>query len=397
MMLNIPRTPMARRRRRLIAAALLASVVSGCASIARVNYTEEDARAALVGNYGGIRSEAAPLGDRFSDPVRLASRSSAQVNYLIISGGGSGGAFSVGALKAWSESGKRPSFDVVTGVSTGALIAPYAFLDPAYDDALVHLYTSGAAKWLVSAGRFLGDSVLSQEPLRNMIERYLTEDVRQKIAAEHRKGRRLFVQTTNLDSQRAVVWDMGAIANSGDAGALKLLQDVLIASASVPGAYPAVLIQAHSRTKAFNELHSDGAEASQFLGIPENVMVSAKGLARPTPRPINIYALINNDLEPEFSVTADNELAVMAEAYAVLVKSQTRSELLALYLYSRQSGLHFHFASIDRHFDYTIFDPFNTVYMRSVFDLGHSEMTAGTLWREKPIFPPPGSTTSAPG
>ena len=126
-------------------------------------------------------------------------------------------------------------------------------------------------------------------------------------------------------------------------------------------------------------------------------MVSAKGPARPTPRPINIYALINNDLEPEFSVTADNELAVMAEAYAVLVKSQTRSELLALYLYSHQSGLHFRFASIDRHFDYTILDPFNTAYMRSVFDLGHSEMAAGTLWREKPIFPPPESTTSAPG
>jgi hypothetical protein len=386
---------MARRRGRLIGAALAASVASGCAPISRVDYTEADARAALVGNYGGIRSEAAPLGDRFSDPVRLASRSNAQINYLIISGGGAGGAFSVGALKAWSESGKRPSFDVVTGVSTGALIAPYAFLGPAYDDALVHLYTSGGAKWLVAAGRFLNESVLSQEPLRNMIEQYVTEEVRQKIAAEHRKGRRLFVQTTNLDSQRAVVWDMGAIANSGDPGALKLLQDVLIASASVAGAYPAVLMQAHSETKAFNEMHSDGAEASQFLGIPENVMVSVKKSARPTPRPIKIYALINNDLEPEFSVTADNALAVMAEAYAVLVKSQTRSALLALYLYARQSGLHFRFASIDRHFDYTILDPFNTEYMRSVFDLGHSEMAAGTLWRDKPIFPPPELTTSA--
>ena len=162
------------------------------------------------------RSEAAPLGNRFSDPARLATRSNAQVNYLIISGGGAGGAFSVGALKAWSESGKRPSFDVVTGVSTGALIAPYAFLGPAYDDALVHLYTNGAAKWLVAAGRFLNESVLSQVPLRNVIEQYVTEEVRQKIAAEHRKGRRLFVQTTNLDSQRAVAWDMGAIADSSD-------------------------------------------------------------------------------------------------------------------------------------------------------------------------------------
>ncbi|RUU08340.1 alpha/beta hydrolase, partial [Mesorhizobium sp. M6A.T.Ca.TU.002.02.2.1] len=149
------------------------------------------------------------------------------LDVLMISGGGAGGAFSVGVLSAWNSAGTRPQFDVVTGVSTGALIAPFALLGPGYDDTLVHLFTSGVADDLF-ATKFpvglIGSSLLRSTPMRRMVEDFVTQAIVQQVAAQHRKGRRLLVLTTNLDTQRAVVWNMGAIANSGRPDALKLFQ-----------------------------------------------------------------------------------------------------------------------------------------------------------------------------
>ncbi|WP_245520171.1 patatin-like phospholipase family protein [Mesorhizobium sp. M00.F.Ca.ET.217.01.1.1] len=384
-------TPPANICTRLVCQILLAVLLIGCTSTQRVAYLADEANSAQVSGFHAIRTNLDARPDTMAKPPQRAHASSkAEMNYLVISGGGSGGAFSAGVLKAWSETGTRPRFDIVSGVSTGALIAPYAFLGSSYDDRLVDLYTSGVAKNLVDAKwlptGLLGTSLLKQGPLRKMVERYITEDVLKTVAVEYRKGRRLLVLTSNLDSQRAVIWDMGAIANSGKPDALRLFQDVLIASASIPGVYPAVLIRVHSGNHVFEEMHSDGGSGSQILAVPDGFMTSANP-AKPRPGVrLNMYVLVNNALMPEFENVKNNTLSVMARAYSIQVKSQTRSALLPSYMFAQRVGIRFHVASIDRQIDYSVLDPFNTEYMRSVFRLGYSETIAGKLWKDKPIF-----------
>ncbi|TKB32144.1 MAG: alpha/beta hydrolase, partial [Mesorhizobium sp.] len=158
------------------------------------------------------------------------------------------------------------------------------------------------------------------------------------------------------------IWNMGAVANSGRPGALKLFQDILIASASIPGVYPAVLIKADAGGEAFEEMHSDGGSASQILTIPEGwIANSDKGL-RPKNLKFNMYIIINNALMPEFTTTTNNTFAVMARANSTLVKAQTRSALLATYIYAQKNGIRFRVASIDKQLPYRMTDPFNTDY-----------------------------------
>lgn len=371
-------------------AILMLTLLAGCLAPDRISYGPKAAANANIEGFGDIRTYA-DVGRQLPDArAWLAVPRRKDVNYLVLSGGGAGGAFSVGALKAWSDRKERPKFDIVSGVSTGALIAPLAFLGPAYDETLVDLYTSGVAKELVDADflpkALLGPSLLKQEPLRRMVERHLTQDVLEEIAVEHRKGRRLLVLTSNLDSQRPVIWNMGAIADSGRADALKLFQDVIIASASIPGVFPAVLIKVKAGGQQFEEMHSDGGSSSQILTIPEGWMASPRQATWPKDLKLNMYVIVNNALMPEFSTTSNNTLAVMARASAALIKSQTRSALVATYVYAQKNGIRFHVASIDRQIPYKMTDPFNTNYMRAVYHLGYARMASGSLWKDEPLF-----------
>ena len=374
---------------RVIAIFLLA-FLAGCMAPDRIAYGPKAAATAGIEGFGDVRIYADTSRSLPETRAWLPIPRHKEVNYLVLSGGGAGGAFSVGALKAWSDSGQRPEFDIVSGVSTGALIAPYAFLGPAYDNILVDLYTSGVAKTLVDADflpqGLLGASLLKQKPLRTMVERYLTQEVLAKIAAEHRKGRRLLVLTSNLDSQRAVIWNMGAIADSGRPDALQLFRDIVIASASIPGLYPAVLLKAKSGDQSFEEMHSDGGAASQILTIPEGWMANSDKVEWPKGVKLNMYIIINNALMSEFSTTTNNTFTVMARANSSLIKAQTRSALVATYIYAQRSGIRFRVASIDTQLAYNMTDPFNTNYMRAVFNLGYAKMASGSLWKDRPSF-----------
>ncbi|MFB9948968.1 patatin-like phospholipase family protein [Rhizobium puerariae] len=369
---------------------LLLAFLAGCMAPDRIPYGSKAATAATIDGFDDIRIYADSNGTLPQARAWLPATKHKEINYLVLSGGGAGGAFSVGALKAWSDKGQRPEFDMVSGVSTGALMAPYAFLGPAYDGTLVDLYTSGIAQELVDVDflprGLLGASLLKQEPLRKLVERYLTHDILAKIAAEHRKGRRLLVLTSNLDSQRAVIWNMGAIAESNRPDALKLFQDIIIASASIPGLYPAVLIRARAGGQVFEEMHSDGGSASQILTIPEGWIADAEKGDWPEGPKFNMYILVNNALMPEFSTTTNNTFIVMARASSSLIKAQTRSALLATYAYAKKTGIRFRMASIDAQVSYDMTDPFNTNYMRAIYNLGYAKMASGTLWKDRPSF-----------
>ncbi|MCA1408897.1 patatin-like phospholipase family protein [Ensifer sp. IC3342] len=371
-------------------AILMLAFLAGCMAPDRIPYGTKAASSASVEGFGDIRMYADSSGSLPEGRAWLPVLRHKEINYLVLSGGGAGGAFSVGALKAWSDKGERPEFDMVSGVSTGALIAPYAFLGPAYDKALVDLYTSGVAQELVDVKflpkGLLGASLLKQEPLRKMVERYLTRETLARIAAEHRKGRRLLVLTSNLDSQRAVIWNMGAIADNQQPDALKLFQDIIIASASIPGLYPAVLIKATAGGRMFEEMHSDGGAASQILTIPEGWIANAEEGEWPRGPKFNMYILVNNALMPEFAMTTNNTFVVMARASSFLIKAQTRSALLATYAYAKKTGIRFRMASIDVQVAYDMTDPFNTNYMRAVYNLGYAKMASGGLWKDRPSF-----------
>jgi Patatin-like phospholipase len=377
--------------RTILALIPVAVVLSGCTQTLDRALDAKEAEAASIVGYGEIRTYLdARLDEAPRDVVNWAPQAKEDgLDALMISGGGAGGAFSVGVLSAWSAAKSRPQFDVVTGVSTGALIAPFAFLGSAYDDTLVNLYTSGVAEDLVRSKRasgLFGPSLLRADPLRRMIERFITPTALQQVAAEHRKGRRLLVLTTNLDTQRAVVWNMGAIANSGRPDALALFQDILVASSSIPGVYPAVMIKAESRGRHFEEMHSDGGSASQVLMLPQALLTSSTSLVTTKRQSVNFYVIVNNALMPEYATTPDKTLSVIARAYSIFVKSQTQSALTALYNYSKLTGARFHLASIDAQVPYSMLDPFNTNYMRAVYNLGYAEVVAGTLWRDSPVF-----------
>ncbi len=363
-------------------------VLTGCAAPTRQSYNAAQAERAQIVGFDTIRVHAddpRPPKSEY-DPWRPIS-SKPKPTMLAISGGGSGGAFSVGVLSAWSELGSRPSFDVVTGVSTGALIAPLAFLGPEYDQRLQRLYLSDQARDLVDINwkglGVLSPGLLRGDALRRMVNENITPDILHRIADEHRAGRRLLVMTTNLDTQRAVVWNIGAIANSGSAGALDLVRQVLVASASVPGVLPPISIKAVVEGKQIEELHSDGGSSAQFFTLPEQLIVAQSQTKNEN---LHIYVIINNALIPEFAMSSERALPIMARAYAILLKTHTRQGLIALYNFTQRSGVDLDIASIEAQVPYSITDPLDHQYMTSVYRIGYQKTLDNHLWMKRPVF-----------
>src|SRR6201989_2378602 len=174
--------------------------IAGCSSLPRASYTASDAASARVLNVNELRRYTDEPAATFlkQPPVSLRA---GPVSYLALSGGGADGAYGAGVLNGWTAAGTRPRFSVVSGVSTGALIAPFAFLGPAYDATLRDVYTSGIAESLLNTPSIVhalfGSGLFGNTQLRELVARYIGQDMLAAIAAEHAKGRRLLIVTTN--------------------------------------------------------------------------------------------------------------------------------------------------------------------------------------------------------
>ncbi|NEX93671.1 patatin family protein [Caulobacter sp. 17J65-9] len=318
------------------------------------------------------------------------------VAFLAVSGGGDDGAFGAGLLVGWTERGDRPEFKGVTGVSTGALIAPFAFLGPKYDHVLKETYTDVSQKDIFTKRFFtaalFSDAMASTAPMHKLIDRYVNRALLDEIAAEYAKGRLLMIGTTDLDSREPVVWNMTAIAASKDPGALKLFQRIMVASASIPGAFPPVMIDVTADGKRYQEMHVDGGATRQVFLYPPAFNLGQFSKEERAARTRNLYIIRNARLDPEWASVDRRTLSIADRAVSSLIATQGIGDLDRIYLTARRDGLDYNLAYIPRQFDVPHVKQFDTHYMRALFDYGHAMAVAGFPWAKYPpdYGPPPG-------
>jgi predicted acylesterase/phospholipase RssA len=318
------------------------------------------------------------------------------VALLALSGGGDNGAFGAGILCGWTQHGDRPRFKLVTGISTGALIAPFAFLGSEYD-ANLKVYTMVTQGEIFRRKSLLTalwrESLADTRPLADLIAKYIDEPMLQAIAREHKKGRRLFIGTTQCDAQRLVIWNMGAIAASGHPDALKLFRKIILASASIPGFFPPQYFKVEAGGRRYEEMHVDGGTMAQvmlyesalkpFTEMEKVMEVKLMG------RPKVLYIIRNGRIRPRWDKVRPRLVPIASRAIDTLIKVQGVGDLYRLMAFSRRDKMDFNIAAIPRDFPPAPGDMFNQEYMNRLFDLGFEMARQGYPWKKyPPLFEP---------
>lgn len=328
---------------------------------------------------------------RLKAPAEPRAPGDKQYQVLALSGGGSHGAFSAGVLNGWTASGKRPVLDIVSGVSTGALIATYAFLGSDYDNSLRELYTNISSDEVyrsrAKAAVLWSDSAASSDPLQELIKKHITAEVVSEVALAHAQGRRLYVGTTNLDTGRLVIWNMGAIANSGKPDTLALYRRIILASASVPGFFPPVSIDVTVNDRTYTELHADGGATAQVFFRASMLDLDAAHFAEGK-RPLTgsrIYILVAGKAFPDPKCVKPKAIDIASTSLGALTFAQTRNDLIRIYTLALLSGMDYHVGMIPQ--DLTIGeDPlsFDKREMKRLYAQGFELAAADRVWRDTP-------------
>lgn len=309
-------------------------------------------------------------------------------NYLAISGGGADGAFGAGLLTGWTEAGGRPEFQMVTGISTGALIAPFAFLGPDYDDVLTKVYTSMSTANILEKRSLLSllsaDAFTDSTPLQHLLEEYIDEEILSGIAREHLRGRALYIGTTDLDYMRPMIWDIGAIAASGQSGALALVRQIMLASASVPGAMPPVRIEVNAKGQTYDELHVDGGTATQVFVYPSATNWRKVLDLLDVPGMPTTYVIRNSSLEPYREVVEPKLGVIATRSIASLIRTQGFGDLVLIYALMQRDGINYQLAYIPDDFEKQPQEPFDMAYMNELYKLANQMALDGYPWVDKP-------------
>jgi predicted acylesterase/phospholipase RssA len=310
-------------------------------------------------------------------------------NYLALSGGGDDGAFGAGLLVGWSKQGSRPAFNLVTGISTGALIAPFAYLGKDYDPILQQVYTNiKPSDVYIQRGILSGifsDGLADSSPLYGLISKYVDNDFLKKIAYEYNtNGRWLLIGTTNIDAGQPVIWNMGRIATIGSPEALELFKRIMLASASIPGAFPPVMFDFLLDGQAFQEMHVDGGASTQVFLYPASASSKAKelGIQRRTNR--QAYVIRNSRLDPRWSETERRTLSVAGRAISQLIQTQGIGDLYRIYNTAQSDNVGFNLAYIGSDFNEPHTEEFDTKYMNALFQYGYAHAIKGYPWSKYP-------------
>jgi hypothetical protein len=307
---------------------------------------------------------------------------------LALSGGGDKGAFGAGLLNGWTASGERPEFLLVTGVSTGALIAPFAFLGPAYDSQLKALYTEIRRSDIVQLRGVLAaltsDALADTTPLRELLRKHVDRAMLDEIAREYDKGRELWISTANLDARRRVIWNMTRIAASGHPRAVELFHDVMIASAAIPGAFPPVLIEVEAEGRTYHEMHVDGGAMAQVFVYPPSLDLAELSEESGGERERRLFVVMNARLDPEWGETERKVLSIAGRAITSMIHTQGVGDLYRIYLTAERDGVDFNLAYIPAEFNAPHREEFDSAFMRALYDEGYRRAVAGYPWVKRP-------------
>lgn len=320
------------------------------------------------------------------------------VALLAISGGGDNGAFTAGLLNAWSASGTRPEFKLVTGISTGALIAPFAFLGTKYDATLKEVYTTISPKDVLEPRSFiggvLGDGMADNAPLLRLTRKSVTEDFLKEVAAEYARGRFLLVATADLDARRPIIWDMGKIASYGGPDALDLFTRVMVASASIPGGFPPMMFDVEADGKRFQEMHVDGGIMAQVFAYPAVLRLKEQNAAAGSARERKLYVIRNARLDPDWAHVERSTMSIAGRSVASLIHTQGLGDLYRIYATAQRDGVDFNLGFIPSTFNEPHPEEFDNAYMRALYDTGYNMALKGFPWlKVPPGFTAPETTT----
>jgi predicted acylesterase/phospholipase RssA len=311
-------------------------------------------------------------------------------NLLAVSGGGENGAFGAGLLCGWSAAGTRPRFSLVTGVSTGALTAPFAFLGADYDPQLRSVYTNITLSDVVQTRGYLAavfdDAMADTLPLFRTISRYLDAPMLSAIARGHDEGRLLLIGTTDIDAQVPVTWNIGAIAKSGHPQALDSVRRILLASAAIPGAFPPVMVDVEVEGRRYQEMHVDGGAVNQAFLYPA-ALTSARRerLHRGEPvLPARAFVIRNARLDPDWAAVERRTMSITARAIGTMIAVSGYSDMLRLWVNAERDSMDFNLAYIDSGFTREAIAPFEQAYMRALFDHGFEQARKGFRWAKVP-------------
>ncbi len=311
-----------------------------------------------------------------------------------ISGGGANGAYGAGVMNGWTAAGTRPEFKIVTGISTGALIAPFVFLGPSYDNQMKEMYTTVSTEDIMKNKALFSvnsaNSLADNKGLKKLVEANVTEDILSAIAAEHKKGKRLYVGTTNLDAQRLIVWDMGKIALAGDKKALDLFRDVLVASAAIPIVFPPMYIDVEADGEKYEEIHVDGGTVTQVVALVGMLnglrdIAQKEGVKGPKLN-VSFYFIMNGYFAPHWRRVRNNIPSIAETAMDTLIKAQGMGDVYRIYTLLEARGIDFNLAYIPGDHVSKSDELFDQEEMVGLFNLGFDSAQGGKAWNKKPPF-----------
>jgi hypothetical protein len=360
-------------------------VLQGCATIQRAPFTEAQQVVATIPGIPDARfwADAADAGRQMSAPF---TGPKGEKTMLALSGGSDNGAYGAGLLNGWTRSGTRPEFSIVTGVSTGALIAPFAFLGSDQNTTLERLFTTISARDIYR-GRFapaipFSSSAASTKPLARLIASVVTDGLVDRIGLEHARGRRLFIGTANLDAQRMVIWNMGAIAASTALGRYALFRKVMLASSSIPAFFTPVIIPAQIAGRTVSEMHVDGGTTAQILTLPDEAITGDRPAIGV--RQLRIYVIVNNKLNGEFHLVNPKTIPIASQAINLNLRSSMAGSVNLSYLYAKANGIDYNLSFIDKDYPSGDHKMFDTGYMRGLYEYGLARVQTGDFWAKRP-------------
>ena len=390
------------QRWRWLALAGLAVGLAGCTTLPRNALPVELMAEATIPGLPEVRAGAGRHSDFMTRDLALSFTQESPATFpvgpdgvvryttLAISGGGANGAFGAGFLNGWTKAGTRPVFKIVTGVSTGALMAPFAFIGSAYDDALRDFYTTTRTSNILRALSIVpqllgGESFADSAPLRALLEQHVGDEVLRQVALAHAEGRRLYIGTTDLDAQRFVVWNMGLIAASGRPEALALFRRVMLASASIPVAFPPVFFEVEAGGRRYDEMHVDGGVGANvfYTGGVFSFSEARQGVARGIGRE-DVFIIHTGQLLAVQRPTARSLRGIATRTFEAAGKAAFVGDLFRIYSIAVREQASFHWITMPNGVELAGDELFDPVLMRGLYDLGFANAVAGQVWANLP-------------